>query len=201
MGATAQRTRVAWALALASLAVSPAAAGNVGLVDLTFVFQQHPGFRQQLEGIKGQVEAFERDAQRQRAHIDGQRERLATYRAGSPEYRRLDEAITKQSANLRVQMALKRKDIMEQEAAVYYRTYLEVIQVVQSIATSRGLELVLRFERDGTNPAAATDPQQTIKLVNRPVVFHEQLDISQLVVQELHRTRITQVPAAGPRVR
>ncbi len=177
------------------------AGGGIALIDLSYVFENHPGFKQQLESLKQNVQTFEQELKQQQQQISSQRQQIASYKPGSQEYKRLDEVTTKQLAGLRVKMELKRKDVMEDEARVYYETYNEVLRVVQAIAESRGLNLVLRFDRESPQLAGGSDPRETLKLVNRPVIYQRQLDISNLVIQELNRLGTARVPATGQRSR
>jgi Skp family chaperone for outer membrane proteins len=175
-----------------------ASAGGIALIDLQYVFENHPRFKQQVEAMKRDVQAFEEMLKSKQQEIETQRKLLGGFKSGSPDHKRIEETTTKQLADMQVQMQLKRKDVMEQEARIYYETYQEVVRAVEAFAERNRISLVLRYERETPSDAAgANDPRVIMKHINRPVIFQRRLDISQLIVGELSRTPVARAPATG----
>jgi hypothetical protein len=61
-------------------------------------------------------------------------------------------------------------------------TYNEVSKAVVAFANSKNIDLVLRYDRD-SEEESVNDPRETLKVINRPVIFQKRLDISDLILQ------------------
>jgi Skp family chaperone for outer membrane proteins len=191
---------------LVAYGTSPAAAQqpagmNVALLDLGYIFKNHPEFKQKMDVMKKDVQAFEEQMKQQQQQLDAAGRRLSTYKPGSPEYKEIEEATTKQLAELKVQMQLKRKEIMEREAEIYMETYQQLAEVVASFANRRQIDLVLRYDREDGSTAGSADPRETLKIINRPVIFQKRLDISDLILSEVSNSVTARAPRSVPRPR
>ena len=156
---------------------------RIALLDLGYVFENNARFKNQIEVMKQDVEAFEKQLQTQ---VESQRKLMETYAVGSPDYKRAEETATKKMADLKADMELKRKDVMEKEAKLYFDTYQDIKRVVDDIAKRARIDLVLRYERQPiASPAGIVNPRDTLKLLNQPVIYDNGLDITDIVVKML----------------
>ena len=154
---------------------------NVALLDVGYIFKKHPAFQQQMEAMKAEVAQIEQSLKQEQQQIQNSSKKLDVYKPGSPEYKQLEEQIAKQLADLKVKTQLRRKEIMENEAKVYLATYKQVHSVVEAFAKQNRIDLVLRYDREAADGNNA-DPRATLKIINRPVVFHAGLDISESIL-------------------
>ncbi len=174
----------------------------VAVVDITYIFKNHQRFKATMEGMKKELEQFDRYLRQQHQELGKQREQLAQFKPGTPEYKNLEQRIAEAHAQLQVDTQLKRKEFLEREAKVYYQVYREVYQAVQEFADSHGISLVLRFNSEEMNPE---DRQSVLEGINRGVVYQRNLYIMYEILDRLNRTapatatRLT--PPASPRVR
>ena len=157
---------------------------NVALLDVGYIFKNHSGFKQQMESMKAQVATFEQGLKSKQAEIQNKSRQLGDLKPGSPQYKQLEETTTKQLADLKVQMQLKRKEIMEQEAKIYMATYKQVMSSVATFANAKNIDLVLRYDREAS-PSDEASPQETLKIINRPVIFEKGLDISDTILRQV----------------
>lgn len=158
---------------------------NVAVVDINQVFQQHNRFKSRMDDLKKQIEDFEASIRAARKQITTQGEKAKDFKPGSVDYKRAEQTLAKSSADLQVNMQLKRKEFLEQEAKIYYEAYNEVSDHVQQIAGNYGIGLVLRFSRDEMDP---TKRDSVLQGVNRAVVYHHgNLDITRQVIDRLNR--------------
>lgn len=158
---------------------------NVALLDVGFIFKNHQGFKQQMDAMKANVAKFEQELKTQQQSIQQRSRQLGTLKAGSPQYKQLEEETTKKLADLKVSMQLERKKIMEEEAKIYMSTYKEVMSAVSAFANANNIHLVLRYDREANPEAEAASPQETLKIINRPVIFQNRLDISQAILNQV----------------
>ena len=157
---------------------------NVALLDVGFIFKNHQGFKGEMEAMKGRVATFEQELKGKQNAIQQQSKQLGTLKAGTQPYKDLEKRTTQQLADLKVEMQLKRKEIMEKEAEIYMATYQQVMKAVSAFATSNNVHLVLRYDREST-PKDMAGPQETLKIINRPVIFQNRLDITDSILSQV----------------
>ena len=185
---TFQRVTLTTIVVLVASTATWAQGMNVALLDVGYIFKNHPGFKQQMDAMKAEVQTFEAGLQQQQQQIEAANKQIASFKPGSPEYKQLEERTTKQLADLKVQMQLKRKEIMENEAKIYMATYQQVAATVAAFAHAKNIDLVLRYDRDSDPSSQTVDPRETLKIINRPVIFEKKLDISDSILRQLSAT-------------
>src|SRR5262249_13957725 len=108
-----------------------------------------------------------------------------TFAPGSPEYKRLEEQILKDTGEFNLKRSLQGKDFMEQEGRLYYKVSVEIDDAVKVIATRNNIALVLKFNGDDADP---NDHNDILRNINKPIVyFDKNMDITPWVLQELNR--------------
>lgn len=157
---------------------------GIAVIDITYIFKNHAKF-------KAAREAMQADFQQVEASVKGQQQKLAQlqeqkkqYQPGAPELNEIDEQLIKMQANLQVEVSKKRKQLVEQEAKIYYETYLEVDDMIKKYAKHRGIGLVLRFNGEEADP---NNRESIIRSINRAVHFQNQIDITPDVLTYLNR--------------
>ena len=157
-------------------------AGVVAVLDVARVFKETPEFdiamkkiREEAEGLKGQI------TQQQEA-IKAEAQQLGQYEPGSAERNELEAALEQRQTALRTRARQAEADLLNREAGVYFATYQQMQSVVGQIASQHGISLVLRFDSQEIDP---TNRAEVIKGVNRPVIFHRRLDLTNLVIQNM----------------
>lgn len=181
---TFQRAILVVSLLLLTSSSAWAQGFQAALLDVGYIFKHHPGFKQQMDAIKAEVQAFEQKLKQQQEQIQAASRQISSFKPGSDQYKRLEETTTKQIADLKVQMQLKRKEVMGKEAKLYMATYKQVMAAVAAFANAKNIDLVLRYDREA-NPTDEVGPQETLKIINRPVIFERGLDISDVILQQV----------------
>ncbi|MGI9515688.1 MAG: OmpH family outer membrane protein [Pirellulaceae bacterium] len=175
---------LAIAFSFGCLVTTQAAAQTpVCVVDVAQVFENHSGFKAQLENLKQQAEQYKLELQGRAQQLQAQSEELRNYKVGSPEYKQLETELATASANLEVERRNKTREFVEMEAKVHFETYLEVTQVIGNLCEQRGYRMALRFT---STQMDATDPASIMQTVNEYVIFHRpQVDITQDVIRTI----------------
>lgn len=174
----------------------PAASSNrIALLDVSAIFKDHVRFKGWMEDMKKDVEEAEKRVMAKRTEITRMIEDLRQYNKGTPNYKSLDERITREQATMAVQVKRQKSDFLQREAKIYYNVYQEIWQATNYICRQRGYDMVLRFSGEQVNPQ---EPQSVLTGINRPVVWYNpSLDITTLVLGELNRSAVS--PAAADR--
>ena len=157
---------------------------NIAVVDVAKVFKDAIRFKQAMDVMKKDVEQYEGVVRRKQEAIKQDAQEAEKYDAGSPEYKRIEERAAKAMSDLQVEMNLKRKELMEREAKLYYNTYVEVTRLVARFAQENNVRLVLRFNSEAIKP---NDRNSVLQGVNNNIVYQHQLDITGWVIGEINR--------------
>lgn len=189
------------ALCLAGPAFAQGPGTKVALVDISMIFQKNQRFSATMEMMKKEIQQFEESVKTRRQALQTKSEALKQYQPGSPEYRRDESTLAKQSADLQVDIGLKKKEIMEREAKVYHAAYQEVVNHVAAIARANGYGIVLRYNSSTIDP---TERNSVLAGVNRSIIYQNKLDITEMVLRTINSQSgapaANQTAPANPRV-
>jgi Skp family chaperone for outer membrane proteins len=167
--------------------------GLIAVVDISYLFKNHAGFKAKMEEMKKQVQEYDTELRGTQQALSQERERLSQFRPGSPEYDKFERELADKAAKLQVDMQLKKKDFLEREAKVYYQVYVEIYQQVREFADMNGIDMVLRHTGDEIDP---NDRNSVLQGVNRALVYHRDLDITGQILDRLNREpRVSRAPA------
>lgn len=170
-----------------------AGSSNIAVIDISRIFKNHAGFKAQMEGMKKEVEAFEASLRNRGKQIEQLRSQLTQFKSGTENYKRVEEQMAKIAAEGQAQTQLKRKDFLEREAKIYYNTYMQVSKAVEQFAQRNSIKLVVRFNSE---PIEGTDRNSVLEGVNRAVVYQQNLNITDFVLQMLNRN-VARKPGAA----
>jgi len=157
---------------------------NVAVIDIALIFKYHDRFNGEMNDIKRDIEQFEAFVRDQQKSIKAQAEELQSFNASSPEYKSREAALAKAQSELQVKIGLERKNFLEREAKVYYKIYKEIEGSVKTFAQRARIGLVLRFNSDDMKE---DDRASVLQGVNKAVVFHQGLDITPFIIEDLNR--------------
>ena len=162
---------------------SPTSATRVAVLDVARVFKSHNGFTNRIEALKNEVKGFEEQVNRQqRSLVDQAKQLNKQYKPGTPDYQRVEGDLAKKESELRVRMQLKRKEVYQTEAKLYYETYQQIRSTVARIAEQNQVGLVLRYDSEPLDPS---DRGKVQSGVNRFVVWQNRIDLTDMVIRQL----------------
>ncbi|RIK85613.1 MAG: hypothetical protein DCC67_03555 [Planctomycetota bacterium] len=178
-----------------------AASFGVAVVDISYIFKNYPPFTQAIDGLKKEMEAADGALKADRDKIVAAEEQRNALKAGTPEFKKLDESLAQQKAAFSIKQGSVRRDFLEKEAKIYFQTYDQVAAAVKSYATQNKIGMVLRFNGDAIDP---TQREDVMRAIMQPIVFQNSIDITPDVlltmgvdVRKLPAPQQAQ-PAAGP---
>jgi Skp family chaperone for outer membrane proteins len=182
---------IIWSLAVAQTArtLPPpprTGGGNVVLLDVSYIFENHPRFKQMMQDMKRDVQRAEEDVKREREQIRKGYEDLERFK-GTAEYKAREEELAKQQNDLNLRIQLQRKEFVQREARIYYNVYQEIQQEVDYYCKQNGVDMVLRFNGD---PVDVERPDSVLAFINRPVVWYaRERDITPVILEILVKHR------------
>lgn len=166
---------------------------NVAVIDLGEVFKQHKRLQAQLEEVKQDAQGFEAFLRQENKKLESMAEQLKTLKPGTPDYEGREKAFATLRADLNVQIRQKTREFQEREAKIRYNAYQEVVESVRAFAQNYRIQLVIRFSRQEID---ASKPQSVVMGLSRPIVYQNQLDITDHIILAVNRN---QVPAQASR--
>ncbi len=168
---------------------SPMRAGNspsVALIDINFLFEKLPHFKQMMDQLKADVERAEAEVKREREELTKLVQRLESYR-GTPTYKSMEEEIARRQSELGVRVSLQRKEFGQREARIFHNVYREIQDEVDRLAREVGFDCVIRFHGDAVDPER---PDSILNYINRPVVWYgKDRDITMTVLMRIAQRR------------
>ena len=81
---------------------------KVALLDISHIFQNNDRFKATMDSMKADIEKFEEYVKTRRESLKAKAEGLKRWEVGSEEYRRDETALAKESADLQVEIGLKK---------------------------------------------------------------------------------------------
>lgn len=159
--------------------------GLVAVLDVAKVFRVNKEFDDQMKLIKGEADQLKASIQSEQVKIQEDAKGVLQFEVGTDERNRRETEIEQRQAALRTRARQLEIDLLTREAKIYHKTYQKMKQVVSSAATQNGISLVLRFDSTEINP---DNRAEVIKGVNRSVVFHDRLDLTSMVINQMGPT-------------
>lgn len=144
---------------------------GVAVIDLRFIFEHYPRFKELKAVIDNDVKLEEEAIKTLKAQLESTKKLRDEARRGTTDYERLDGQLTQQQVNLQARVQQSRKKFMEREASIYANAYTEIVQEVDVYATHYGFSMVLRFNNDVLNDEERGEVREVAKHLNKPVVW------------------------------
>jgi Skp family chaperone for outer membrane proteins len=175
---------------------APRATGgtNVAVIDVGFIFKNATRFKQSMDDIKNDDERFKQEITAKNEAMQADVQNLQKMSKASTEYKILEERIAGDQTKLRLDMARKQKERVEQEAKVYFNAYRELEDHINKFATTYGIDLVLRFNAEEMDPS---QPESVLNGINRFVVYQRDLNITAHILDQMNRNTPPPLPTSN----
>jgi Skp family chaperone for outer membrane proteins len=158
---------------------------GIAVIDVTYILENYTKLKKAMDYYKSQAQQAEDALKRQQETIRKRAEGLKTLAPGSPDYKKLEEELTKAESDWKLEVASKRRDFAEQESTYYLKAYQELSAAVKTYCERTGIQLVLRFNGAPIDPNNREMVQMEVfKLV---MYYDERINITEPILQELNR--------------
>jgi Skp family chaperone for outer membrane proteins len=163
--------------------VRPLGVPGIALVDVNYIFKNHPRFKSMMDDLKGDIDRAEQRWKTEAEKIKHDSERINDYRAGTQEYKIIEEEAARKMSDMQVRVKLEQKEFLQREAKVYFNVYTEIMQEVQYYCSVNNIGVVIRFNGD---PINVEKPDDVLRGVNQQVVYYsKELDITPAILNRL----------------
>jgi Skp family chaperone for outer membrane proteins len=158
---------------------------SVALIDIGYIFKSHIRFKNSMDSLGKDIRATEDTLNKERTVIQKMMERLKDYKPGTPDYKHLEEDIAQKQADFQVKAQIQKREFVEREGALYFKTIQEINEQVKYFSEKNGIGLVMKFNGDATDP---NDRDSVMRELNKPVMYYSPgIVISDAILAELNR--------------
>jgi Skp family chaperone for outer membrane proteins len=177
----------------AAPSAQPATGPRIALLDVTYIIKNHERFKARMDEMMKEGQNAQKKLQAERADIistiNGD---LQQYNKGTPEYQSREEVIANRQAKLAIALQRLKEEYQQREAQIYYDTYQEIMRSTDYFCKQHGIDMVLRFEGEKSDPKF---PESVIADIRKTVVWYDsRWVITKFILDDLNRT-----PVAPPR--
>ncbi|MCA9119144.1 MAG: OmpH family outer membrane protein [Planctomycetaceae bacterium] len=157
---------------------------NVAVVDVGYIFKNATRFKQAMDDIKNDDERFKQEVLAKQEAMQADVQNLQKMGKGTTDYKILEEKLAGDQTKLRLDMARKQKERVEEEAKIYFNAYRELEDHINKFATTYGIDLVLRFNGEEMDQS---QPESVLNGINRFVVYQRDLNITGHILDQMNR--------------
>jgi len=170
--------------------------GEIALIDISMIFKNLTRFKQHMADLQADMERAEQQMKKERDSLRALSERLSEYKAGSAEYKQIEEEVAKRTADMNVRFQLQKKEFMKTEARIWQTILQEIQQEVDAYAQANGIAAVLKFSSEQADPEK---PEDVLRNLNNPVVWCAGgMDITPVILESLNRRALQSDRRNGP---
>jgi Skp family chaperone for outer membrane proteins len=167
---------------------------NIALLDVNWLFKNSPRLKQRLEELKAEIARAENQLNTEKDRIAKLADELRQYKKGTPDYKRMEEEVTKSQTELQVQFQLQQGEFKQRRAKVFFEAYQEVYSLTEAFCNQYGIDMVMQFNGDQPD---VEQPESMLGYVAKPMVWHkQQLDITPRIYQMLNQQQGVAAPPA-----
>ena len=170
------------ALMVVGSTVQAQESGRIAILDVAKVFKDNPAFTAAMESIKTEADQLKNSITAEQEQIKAQAQKVAQM-PRDENRNQLEAQLEQQQTALRTKARQQETELLNKEAQIYFNTYRQMQSVVEELSTQYGISLVLRFDSEQIDPK---NRNEVIKGVNRSVVFHRKVDLTNMVTETLN---------------
>jgi len=165
----------------------PAAAPTrVGVCDVMELLDNYDRAKDLMNGLEKEKDAIEAEGKKRKDKIDQMNQQLDGLIPNSPEYGKLLDEMEEMAFELKAWMECGKSRTLRKHLRLTQDLYQEIRQAVGAVAKSRGVDVVLFFERK-ERPTNST-PELARQIETRQVVWHDpRLDLTEAVLTHLNK--------------
>jgi outer membrane protein len=167
-------------------ATSPARPTRIALVDMAHVFKNYKKFQALRSDLQAEIKNTDAEAAPMTQSIRTLQDELKQLNLGSAKYPEVQKKLASEKQRLEEFRNVTHADFLRSEAQIYRTVYLEVKDVLKKVASERGFDVVMRFDRelilDISNP-----PELVLEMNRQTIVYHDpRYDLTDAVLTVLN---------------
>ncbi len=193
----------------------------VAVVDLGKILKNYDRFNRDLDQLKSEAAAEEKNLQMRNNEIQQMKQQLSGMKPDSPDYNHNFTVMNQKQGDLNVERALKQREFGDRRAKMILQAYREIQLATREYAGQRNIAMVIPYDNNvlidgfsslppaplkpGEAPPAVPEitPNEVPGVISRPVLYvHSSLDVTLDVLNSVNRTSnasTAPIGVGGPR--
>jgi Skp family chaperone for outer membrane proteins len=182
-------------LACPEVSAKTSAARNVVVIDVTYLFQHHDGFRRSMQSFKMSVEAAEVRVRQQKEKLTDLQRQIAEAPKGTPERSALEARASALQRDAEALIKAQKKEFLQKEMEIYGATWNEVNAAITQYAKQHHIDLVLRHKKPQDakqRKKPKNEGEELLQRMNAPVLYQsdaangDEVEITREVLAQLN---------------
>ena len=147
----------------------PQLAAVVSFIDVAYIFKGHKRFKAAMQVLQTKMQGYQQNMAATEAQVKLLQGRVEQT-TDKVEKDKLEEQLAKLTTETQLAAKVAQRDLQEEEARLYYDTYMQMQQVTKRYCQAHGIRAVFRITRDAMS---ADDRNSVLTGINRAVVYCE----------------------------
>jgi len=157
---------------------------GAALIDVGAIAQNSTKLKQQLEGLKAELEAKAAEFKKESDQGNALTEKLRKMPPNTPERKKLEEQLLKMRADFELRGKRVDQEAHEKESKLIYAMSRELHEELARYAQANGIQLILQHN---TAPRELIDRQAIVQEIQKPVIYQRDSDITPMILEAMNR--------------
>lgn len=159
---------------------------RIAIIDIAKVFQESNEYKTGREKLKADIDRADADARLLAAEAQQIQEKLKQLKEGSDEYETATAALVIKSQAFESFRKINTRNFERSEAKLYAAVYQLSKKHIRKYAEAHRIDLVTRFQQEPAGDPIDVDPKKVPSLLNQAVLYHDNLDITDQIIQAMN---------------
>lgn len=175
------------ALALLGLsATTTQAADNIGVINIADVFDGYQMTTDLERLFQLREQQIKEQSQTRLSELDTLRKELEAFAPGTPDFDERYRTLAHLEAEYQVWLGFEQRMLREEHMRRLMQIYEDTQSAVRGVAESRGIDLVLTYDRLSADAPDSVSMRQQI-LLQKVIYANDKIDLTQPVLEQLNR--------------
>jgi Skp family chaperone for outer membrane proteins len=157
---------------------------RIALIDIAKVFKASEFLSQKRGMLIQDIKESEETAKQLLAELNPMKQALDLLDQDAEERVALKEQVEEATARWESYRQAARKRLLQTESEIYVKAYELISAEVAKYAKQHGIDLVIRYSSE---PMKEDNPQKIMEGLGRPIVYQNELDISDAIIEAMKR--------------
>ncbi len=173
-------------MVLVGLSATTQAADNIGVVNIADVFDGYQMTTDLERLFQLREQQIKEQSQTRFLELDTLRKELEAFAPGTPDFDERYRTLARLEVEYQVWLGFEQRMLREEHMRRLMQIYEDTQSAVRGVAESRGLDLVLTYDRLSADAPDSVSMRQQI-LLQKVIYANDKIDLTQPVLEQLNR--------------
>ena len=185
-------SRFSWAGRIAAMAMvglsatTSQAAENIGVINIADVFDGYQMTTDLERLFQLSEQKIKEQSPTRLTELDTLRKELEAFAPGTPDFKERDRTLVRLEMEYQVWLGFEQRMLRDEHMRRLMQIYEDTQSAVRDVAESRGIDLVLTYDRLSADAPDSVSMRQQI-LLQKVIYANDKIDLTQPVLEQLNR--------------